>query len=578
MTGSYGAGHDSAAAEIARRLTSAGWLVDPLDIADLYPFGFGHFLRRIYFATLRIAPRAWAGLLDVLDPQGRDAAKAGRRTRSLTGRLPARRLAASIRPDTDLVISTHPFASQSLGVLRRRGVLQVPAITYLTDASVHPLWVSPDVDGHVAVHEEAARQARRLGARDVQVISPLTPTVPAADGNERTTLRRALGLPASATIALISSGSEGVGDVVAAARDIRATGAATPVVLCGRNAKLQRQLDSEPGIVALGWVEGLTDVLRGSDCLIQNSGGFTTLEALTLGVPLISYRCIPGHGAASAEALLHEGLAPWPQSVAELADALTQRSFNAAVVDQWEARPSLLEALPGRSTRHQHLAGRLDQWKPGALYGAPLRRMTPRLAGQSSLPHIALTLDDGPDLRSTPAILETLSRHGVRATFFLIGEHIQSHRSLIEVMHASGHELAVHGWTHRCTLRIPPAQLQREITATADAIADITGTMPRWYRPPYGVHTKASMGAAQALELEPVHWTAWGRDWSHRSTPQSIDRHLTKTLLPGGTVLLHDTDRYASSGSWQRTNAALQHLLPRWRDAGLKVGPLNEHW
>ena len=347
VTGSYGAGHDAAADEIRIRMLEAGWDVDVIDVADLYPLGLGHMLRRAYFRQLHLAPGTWGALLRALDVRSGEPSRAGRRACRLSGRLPARRVVAAMRPGTGLAVATHPFACQALGFLRERGLLRVPAVTYLTDASVHPLWVHRSVDLHVALHEEAARQTRLLGVDHVQVVEPLTPQVGEAHGNERTMLRSALGLPSTATIALISSGSVGVGDVHAAACDVRDTGRATPVVLCGRNRGLRRDVEHEPGVIGLGWLDGLTDVIRGADCLIQNSGGFTSLQALALGTPLISYRPLPGHGEANAEALRTEGLAPWPRTAHDLGsvldDAIT--GTDVPVTGHWAERRSLLDAL-----------------------------------------------------------------------------------------------------------------------------------------------------------------------------------------------------------------------------------------
>jgi peptidoglycan/xylan/chitin deacetylase (PgdA/CDA1 family) len=218
------------------------------------------------------------------------------------------------------------------------------------------------------------------------------------------------------------------------------------------------------------------------------------------------------------------------------------------------------------------------QLVPGALYGAPLRWTMPELSGRSPTHHIGLTLDDGPDPTSSPAILDTLASYDVRATFFVVGEHAVQHRQLVRSMHQGGHEIAVHGWTHRCVLRVPPDRLLRETWRTADVIADITGERPRWYRPPYGLASLASNAAAREVGLTPVLWTAWGRDWSRWVTPAGIVRRVRLTLRPGGTVLLHDTDRYAAPGSWRNTDRALGHLLRGWEQRGVPVGPLCEHW
>lgn len=219
-----------------------------------------------------------------------------------------------------------------------------------------------------------------------------------------------------------------------------------------------------------------------------------------------------------------------------------------------------------------------SRWLPGALYGPPLRWTTPTLAGRSDRRHIALTFDDGPDSCSTPQLLATLERHDVRATFFLIGEHIAAHRDLIRQMYDRGHELAIHGWTHSCVLKLSPQALEGDLRRASETLADVTGTPPRWYRPPYGVTTIAAKQVSAQAGLTPVLWTAWGRDWSRHVGAGGIVRRVNRTLKPGGTVLLHDTDRYASPDSWRRTITATDLLLTRWHDAGIPVGPLAEHW
>ncbi|MFT4264122.1 MAG: polysaccharide deacetylase family protein [Nocardioides sp.] len=207
-----------------------------------------------------------------------------------------------------------------------------------------------------------------------------------------------------------------------------------------------------------------------------------------------------------------------------------------------------------------------------------MRWATPSLAGRSDRRHIALTIDDGPDPGSTPVILETLARNSVRATFFVIGEHVERNRSLVSEMHLAGHEFGVHGWSHTCTLSMAPERLRRDLTKTAALLTDITGAWPRWYRPPYGITTLASNEAARINGLTPVLWTAWGRDWSRFVSAEGIVKRVNRALRPGGTVLLHDTDRYASPRSWIKTDRALQVLLPEWERLGIAVGPLNDHW
>lgn len=206
----------------------------------------------------------------------------------------------------------------------------------------------------------------------------------------------------------------------------------------------------------------------------------------------------------------------------------------------------------------------------------PARRLfLPRLSGIGRPDHLALTYDDGPDPVSTPHFLDLLDRHGRTATFFLLGAHVARHPALVAEMAERGHELAVHGWEHDCVLAVRPGRLAAQLRDTVAVIEDTTGRRPRWYRPPYGVLSTPALGAARASGLRTVLWSAWGRDWEARATPERIVRTVGRTLAPGGTVLLHDTDRTSAPGSWHHTLEASGLLLESW--AGSGVGPLAEH-
>lgn len=319
VSGSFGAGHDAAAREIAARFRARGFLVQVWDVVDFFPGRLGELLRRAYFRQLRTVPGSWETLLHRLEP-GRPLHTAVVRALCVAAE-PLRDLAA-LRPD--VVISTHPFASQALGQLRRTGRLDVPVVTYLTDMSVHPLWVHEGVDLHLALHDIPAGQARARGAT-VRVVEPLVPTVGAqrpADEVSRRALRVRLGLSERARLALVTGGSLGIGELAHTATDITATGLATPVVLCGENEQLRRRLSAQPDVVALGWRDDVADLLVSVDCVVQNAGGFTSLEALAAATPMLSYRCIPGHGRSNAQALHDAGLVPWARSREELGSAL----------------------------------------------------------------------------------------------------------------------------------------------------------------------------------------------------------------------------------------------------------------
>jgi peptidoglycan/xylan/chitin deacetylase (PgdA/CDA1 family) len=198
------------------------------------------------------------------------------------------------------------------------------------------------------------------------------------------------------------------------------------------------------------------------------------------------------------------------------------------------------------------------------------RRYLPGLAGLGSPDHVALTFDDGPDPGSTPAFLDELDRLGMRATFFMLGMNAEAHR-------AAGHEVAAHGYHHRSQLFSPPGRVRDDILRGIHTVADATGQMPRWYRPPFGTLSNAGLLAAQRFGLKTVLWSAWGKDWTPEATPESVLAELDCDFGPGVTVLLHDSDCASAPGSWRAALGALPGLAERLTAAGLEVGPLAEH-
>ncbi|MFI9802831.1 polysaccharide deacetylase family protein [Streptomyces sp. NPDC052301] len=241
-----------------------------------------------------------------------------------------------------------------------------------------------------------------------------------------------------------------------------------------------------------------------------------------------------------------------------------------------------MSLLPGRAWRRAALLlpaavtaahiGPAATWLPGVR-----QTLFPGLAGTGGRQHVALTFDDGPDPAATPLFLDALDRLEVRATFFVLGENAVRHPALLRETVRRGHELAVHGWTHDRPWRPAPGRDAEEVARTVRALHDLCGHRPHWYRPPYGILTSGRWLAARRAGLRTVLWSAWGRDWTPDATPASVRARVAADLRGGGTVLLHDSDRYAAPGCWRSALGALPALVTGCRESGLTVGPLREH-
>jgi len=164
-------------------------------------------------------------------------------------------------------------------------------------------------------------------------------------------------------------------------------------------------------------------------------------------------------------------------------------------------------------------------------------------------PDVALTFDDGPHPKGTPAVLEVLDELGWQATFFCLGAEVERHPDLVSELVRRGHQVETHGFAHEHHLLRSPRWVLRDLRR-AHASAAAAGLRPTWYRPTYGQATGATLALARGLGLQPVLWSAWGREWT-TSDPAEVARRISAGLSPGAIVLLHDSDAHGKPGMWR---------------------------
>lgn len=187
---------------------------------------------------------------------------------------------------------------------------------------------------------------------------------------------------------------------------------------------------------------------------------------------------------------------------------------------------------------------------------------------------VALTFDDGPHPQGTERTLEVLREAGARATFFLVGEQVERRPSLAAEIVAAGHGVGLHCHRHRNLLRLGPGPLRADLERARALIEEATAKPIALHRPPYGIYSGAGLAIVRSRGWEPVLWSKWGRDWSHRATPGSITRLITEGVRGGDILLLHDADFYSVTDSWRKTVAALPMILAEIASSDLSPVPL----
>jgi peptidoglycan/xylan/chitin deacetylase (PgdA/CDA1 family) len=193
----------------------------------------------------------------------------------------------------------------------------------------------------------------------------------------------------------------------------------------------------------------------------------------------------------------------------------------------------------------------------------------PASAGQK----IALTFDDGPDPDWTPRVLDALAARDVHATFFLVGDRATRAAGTVHEIAARGHEVGSHGWSHRSLWLSGPRRTAADIDRAQAILADLTGTPPRFFRPPWGMVNAAMFPILRTRGLQPVFWSI--QPEGLRPTPAAAQ--VTSVLGQahrGAIVDLHDAE--GTPGAPSRVLTALPAMIDGLRAAGYALTTVGE--
>lgn len=172
--------------------------------------------------------------------------------------------------------------------------------------------------------------------------------------------------------------------------------------------------------------------------------------------------------------------------------------------------------------------------------------------GNPNLPFIALTFDDGPDPTVTPAVLDALKAHGAKATFFMVGRHVEAYPDLARRVANEGHDIGNHTYTHLSPLAHKKVTVDQEFLKAQEAIKKATGVEPHLFRPPRGLYNREALRLVRDYHVTIVLWSRSSRDWLEL-TPQEMVRSLVGTVRNGDVILFHDGGNLvSSSGGWHQ--------------------------
>ncbi|WP_202976472.1 polysaccharide deacetylase family protein [Anaerophilus nitritogenes] len=185
---------------------------------------------------------------------------------------------------------------------------------------------------------------------------------------------------------------------------------------------------------------------------------------------------------------------------------------------------------------------------------------------------IALTFDDGPHPRFTPKILDLLKEYDAKATFFVIGKHVEAYPEVLKIVAKEGHEIGNHTFSHIDTKQTSSIKVEEELKKTQEIIFNTTGIKSKVFRPPFGFYNSQIIDIAHKYDCKIVLWSPHqdAKDWNYPGVDNIVHQVLSK-VQNGDIILLHD---YVEKDC--QSIEALKTILPELKSRGYKFVTISE--
>ena len=194
-------------------------------------------------------------------------------------------------------------------------------------------------------------------------------------------------------------------------------------------------------------------------------------------------------------------------------------------------------------------------------------RQLPIYRVQCEEKRVALSFDAAWGNEDTQTLIDILSAHDVRATFFLVGQWVEKYPESVQALAAAGEEVMNHSETHPHLNALTTDEVQQEVNACSDRVEALTGARPTLFRCPYGEYDDHVIEAIRALGVTPIQWDVDSLDWKGISSEEITSRVLSK-VQPGSIVLFHNAAEH--------TPEALPGIIESLQADGYTIVPISE--
>ena len=196
----------------------------------------------------------------------------------------------------------------------------------------------------------------------------------------------------------------------------------------------------------------------------------------------------------------------------------------------------------------------------GIKYGTVTVTATGRYSGRTAsctvkvcdLKQVAITFDDGPG-PYTNKLLDWLKANEVKATFFVVGQRLNSYKSQLKRIVDEGHELGYHSYSHKQQTSLSTEKIISDFESTNQNAIAITGAGFTLWRTPGGGYNDRVLNA---VPLPHIMWSVDTRDWETRNT-EAVKKAVINGLKDGAIILVHDIHATTYYG----TMAAIEYII-----------------
>lgn len=173
------------------------------------------------------------------------------------------------------------------------------------------------------------------------------------------------------------------------------------------------------------------------------------------------------------------------------------------------------------------------------------------IGGKEAPGYVAFTFDDGPDLETTPVVLETLETYGIPATFFVVGRHFakpndtaRAGAELLRDMERRGFTIGNHTSNHQNLAKATKKEAKLAVERNATDLETALGHSVHLFRPPFGATNRNVRGMLRKRGDTMVRWSVDSHDFQRDQRKGMVDRVVSQIVARnGGVVLFHDTKK-----------------------------------